>query len=116
MAPLGLPPALLTQQTPIQSRPEIAKPALAERPLQLGDESAVEGARSFADHLQQMVKEVDAQHKTADARTAEFAEGKSHDIHGTMIAMEQADISLRTLSSVRNRLIDAYREVMRMGA
>jgi flagellar hook-basal body complex protein FliE len=33
-----------------------------------------------------------------------------------MIDVEQADISLRMLANVRNRAMDIYREVMRMGS
>jgi flagellar hook-basal body complex protein FliE len=33
-----------------------------------------------------------------------------------MIVMQEADISLRLAANVRNRVIEAYREVMRMGA
>ena len=33
-----------------------------------------------------------------------------------MIAMQKADISFRLFASVRNRALEAYREIMRMGA
>jgi flagellar hook-basal body complex protein FliE len=33
-----------------------------------------------------------------------------------MILMQEADVSLRLAVNVRNRAIEAYREVMRMGA
>jgi flagellar hook-basal body complex protein FliE len=42
--------------------------------------------------------------------------GTHDDVHGTLIAMQEADISLRFAANVRNRVIEAYREVMRMGA
>jgi flagellar hook-basal body complex protein FliE len=35
-------------------------------------------------------------------------------IHETMIALQKADISLRLLLQIRNKAMDAYREVMRM--
>ena len=37
-------------------------------------------------------------------------------IHETLIAVEKADISLKYMMNVRNKLLDAYREVMQMGA
>ncbi len=36
------------------------------------------------------------------------------DLHDAMIAMEKADISLRMLVQVRNKAVDAYKEIMRM--
>jgi flagellar hook-basal body complex protein FliE len=35
-------------------------------------------------------------------------------LHDTMIAMEQADLSFRLMMQVRNKIVDAYQEIMRM--
>ena len=40
--------------------------------------------------------------------------GKNKDIPATMIAMEKADVSLRLLMSVKNKVVAAYEEMMRM--
>ena len=45
-----------------------------------------------------------------------YAKGTQNDLHGTMIAVEKAHISLKLLANVRNRALEAYREIMRMGA
>lgn len=71
---------------------------------------------SFADQVKDFVSDVNGLQKTADTKTTEFATGKSNDIHGTMIAVQQADIALRMVGNVRNRVIEIYREVMRMGS
>ncbi|MEM9068645.1 MAG: flagellar hook-basal body complex protein FliE [Myxococcota bacterium] len=71
---------------------------------------------SFADALEQFVEKVDESQRVAETKSADFAEGRTNDIHGTMIALQRADVSLRLLGSVRNRALEAYREVMRMGA
>jgi len=71
---------------------------------------------SFADQVKDFVGQVDALQKQADQKTDAFANGDSNDIHGTMIAVEQAEISLRLVANVRNRVIEMYREVMRMGS
>jgi flagellar hook-basal body complex protein FliE len=44
----------------------------------------------------------------------ELATGKSNNIHETMIAAEKADLSLRLMVQVRNKIIEAYQEVMKM--
>lgn len=77
-----------------------------------------EGAsgQSFADRLRELVSDVDQTQKTAETVADDYAAGRRHDLHGTMIAMSQADITLRLLANVRNRVLEAYREIMRMGA
>ncbi len=42
-----------------------------------------------------------------------LVEGK-HDLHEVMISMEKADMSFRYMTQVRNKVLDAYSEVMRM--
>ena len=54
--------------------------------------------------------------RTAEAKAADFADGRSNDIHGTMIAMQAADVRMRLLGNVRNRALEAYREIMKMTA
>ena len=70
----------------------------------------------FAERVEEMVQGVnDLQVRAQDASEA-YASGERNDMHGTMIALEQADISFRLVSNIRSRLVDAYREVMRMGS
>ncbi len=45
---------------------------------------------------------------------SEFAAGKRDDIHGTMIALSKADIELRMIGNVRNKIVDAFYEIWRM--
>lgn len=71
---------------------------------------------TFADHLASFVSGIDQTQKAAEHKAEEFAVGHHNDIHGTMIAVEQADIALHLLANVRNRVVDLYREVMRMGS
>lgn len=69
---------------------------------------------SFADSLKKAVNTVDALQKDADVKMQELATGKSQNIHETMIAAEKADIALKLMVQVRNKIIDAYQEIMRM--
>lgn len=70
----------------------------------------------FVDRLTQTLEQVQSSQKTAESMASGFAEGTNNDVHGTMIAMQKADIHLRFITNVRNRVIEAYRETMRMGA
>ena len=42
------------------------------------------------------------------------ATGENVDLHGQMIALEEANISLRTMASVRDKVVDAYQAIWNM--
>jgi flagellar hook-basal body complex protein FliE len=52
--------------------------------------------------------------RQADEAAVKANTGGPVDLHDVMIAMEKADISLRLLVQVRNKAVDAYKEIMRM--
>jgi flagellar hook-basal body complex protein FliE len=69
---------------------------------------------SFADALSRAIGEVNDLQKEADRKAEDLATGRDADIHGTMIALERGDIAFRVMAQVRNKLLEAYQEVMRM--
>ncbi len=73
-----------------------------------------ETGKSFADTLTEAIGQVNELQKTSDVKIQELATGRTDDIAGVMIASEKADIALRTMVQVRNKIIDAYQEIMRM--
>lgn len=74
---------------------------------------ATEGP-SFLDHLKEGVKEVNTINKDADAKAMDLATGREENIHETMLRMTQADLSFNLMVQVRNKVLEAYQEVMRM--
>ena len=70
--------------------------------------------KDFSDVLGDLVKEADELQKDSTSKVEAFAEGKVDDIHDVMIAMTKADVSFRMMLEVRNKLVDAYQEVMRI--
>ncbi len=72
--------------------------------------------QSFADRVEGFVSGVNGQNEHANHMVEDFATGKHNDIHGTMLAVEQAQISMKLLGSLRNKALEAYREIMRAGA
>ena len=52
--------------------------------------------------------------QAADSAARDFAAGKSDDIHGTMIAVTEADIQLRMLGTMKNKVVEAFYELWRM--
>ena len=73
-----------------------------------------ETGKSFADTLTEAIPQVNELQKTSDVKIQELATGRTDDVAGVMIASEKADIALRTMVQVRNKIIDAYQEIMRM--
>ncbi|MGE3759584.1 MAG: flagellar hook-basal body complex protein FliE [Pseudobdellovibrionaceae bacterium] len=72
------------------------------------------GTKSFADTLKDAVANVNSQQQVADQKMQDLAVGKNQDIADVMITAEKADISLKLMTSVRNKIIEAYQEVMKM--
>ena len=68
----------------------------------------------FSSTLESAISNVDSLQQTADARLKSLASGENVDLHGTMIELEKADIALRAMVSVRNKLVNAYEQVMNM--
>ena len=68
----------------------------------------------FADTLKALTKQVDAQLQEADRKAQEFAVGKQQNLHEVMIASEKAGLSFRFLLQIRNKLMEAYQEIIRM--
>lgn len=68
----------------------------------------------FGNVVQRFVEDTNAQQLNADASVTRLATGQSESIHETMLALAKADLSLRVFMEVRNKVIDAYQEVMRM--
>ncbi len=69
---------------------------------------------SFGGMLKGAIGEVNQLQNKADASIEQLIAGESKNLHETMIAMEKADISFRLMMEVRNKIIEAYQEVMRM--
>lgn len=52
--------------------------------------------------------------ENADSLVSSLASGGNVDLHNVMIASEENDVNFRVAIAIRDRLVDAYREVMRM--
>ncbi len=69
---------------------------------------------SFAEMLSGAINNVNGLQKTADEQKMAFAAGKTDNIQDVMIAMEKADIAFQMTLQVRNKVLEAYQEIMRM--
>jgi flagellar hook-basal body complex protein FliE len=71
-------------------------------------------AAGFGDLFVSQLNEVNGRLVQAEHEAQQVALGQTDNLHTVMIHMEEAKLSLQLLAQVRNRLLDAYQEVMRM--
>jgi flagellar hook-basal body complex protein FliE len=69
---------------------------------------------SFADVLADSLKQVNSLQQEADAAIQTLATGGPTTLHDTMLAVQKADLSFRLMMQVRNKIVEAYQEVLRM--
>ncbi|RII29990.1 MAG: flagellar hook-basal body complex protein FliE [Geobacter sp.] len=73
--------------------------------------SPAEGAGKFFSELISKVNDMQTQSENS---IQALASGENKNLHEVMISMEKASISFQFMSSVRNKALEAYQEVMRM--
>jgi flagellar hook-basal body complex protein FliE len=73
-----------------------------------------EGGPDFGSALKDAVGALGQLGAKADASSLSLAKGDPIDIHEVMLNTEQASLGFSMALQVRNKLIDAYQEVMRM--
>jgi len=79
--------------------------------LKSGDVSKV--TASFSEMLEHALNTVDQQEKEVHALNEQFITGQVSDVHSVMIAAERAQLGLQLTVQVRNKVIEAYQEIMR---
>ena len=68
----------------------------------------------FSDFLLKSLNEVNSLELESDHLKEKLALGELDNFHDLSIAMEKASISLQLTSSIRNKVTEAYREIMRI--
>jgi flagellar hook-basal body complex protein FliE len=95
---------VIGQINPNMQLPEVPKAR------DLGGKSDV----SFGDVLKDAISTADQLQKQSDQEIQKLMTGETQDLHTTLIAMQKADLSFQTMMQVRNKIIQAYQEIMRM--
>ena len=108
------PPQTLAAPTALKPIPfsELEKLSPGILPNPIGADPA---APAGFDHLiTGLIQEVSAKQTAAGAAVTGLLSGQNVSLHQTMIAMEEASISLQLMVEVRNKLLESYQELMRM--
>lgn len=86
---------------------------LAEGARSADAASAAQGI-DFTQALESGIREVDAKVQGADALPLDLLTGKVNDFHEIAVQLKSTELSFKFAMEIRNKLVDAYREVMRM--
>ncbi|MFD0049305.1 flagellar hook-basal body complex protein FliE [Actinomycetes bacterium NPDC127524] len=73
-----------------------------------------ESQKSFASVLKDSIEKVNEAQVNSDTLTQKLANGENVDLHQVMIASQQANITMQAALEVRNKVVEAYQEIMRM--
>ena len=87
-------------------------------PLGVAEASAKElpkakNGESFMEVLQKSLEEVNDLQIKGDKALAEIATGQVKDLHQAAIAIDKAEISMKVMLEVRNKALNAYKEILR---
>ena len=86
--------------------------------VRIGQNAKTEGPsgvhKSFSEFLEAQIEDVNDTQIQADKAVASVATGRSHNLHEMMIALDRADVNFRLATKVRNKVVEAYQEIMRM--
>jgi flagellar hook-basal body complex protein FliE len=68
----------------------------------------------FKNVLGSLIKEVDQAQKEADSSLKGLATGETNSIQEVVMKMEEADVSFKLMKEIRNKLLQAYKDIMSM--
>jgi len=78
-----------------------------------GDAATTPAGAGFSDALGRVVDAVESTESQANTAVSGMLSGTT-DVHDAMIALQRADLTLQFSVQIRNRLVQAYNEIMRM--
>jgi flagellar hook-basal body complex protein FliE len=84
---------------------------LGQADLRVEIGKAADERSDFASQLQAAFNHIEQLHADADQQIAALLNGQGEDIHKVMIAVEKANLSFQLMMQVRNKIIQAYRDV-----
>jgi flagellar hook-basal body complex protein FliE len=73
------------------------------------------GAQGFTDQLHKALDTVNASQTRADQATTAYETGQTQDVAKVMLARQEASVGFEATLQVRNKLLSAYQDIMKMG-
>lgn len=97
---------------PIQSVLNSGNIANAMKPVV--QQTPHEAEKSFGAFLKDAIQDVNNQQIESDRLTQKLALGQEVDLHNVMIAAQKASVALNATMEIRNKVVEAYQEIIRM--
>src|SRR5579864_4847514 len=83
-------------------------------PIEIGGPARSSGGSDFQNVLQGAIEQVERSRSDANQSVQNFLSGDGEDLHSTILSVQRADLEFDMLMQVRNKVVSAYQEVMRM--
>lgn len=94
----------------------IRQDQMSIRQPNLGESGGAENIKGggFFEALEKSMSEVNSDQLQADVAIKDLVAGKTKNIHETMLQIQKAELSLKAMMQVRNKILEAYKEIIRM--
>jgi len=83
-------------------------------PIEIGGTAPASGSSEFGNILQGAIDQVEGAGNNANQSVQQFLSGDGEDLHTTVLAVQRANLEFDMLMQVRNKVVSAYQEIMRM--
>ncbi len=88
--------------------------SLIPAPPQLAPPASGSEGSSFSDILSGAINDVESSRASANQSVEQFLSGEGDDLHSTILASQRAELEFQMFMQVRNKVVSAYQEVMKM--
>ena len=92
----------------------LANFAKAEQAAKPAAAAHTEVATPFADTLKSSLTKVNDMQKEKNAMITSFASGENQNVHELMITLQKAGLAMSMTAAMRNKVMEAYRELTRI--
>jgi len=82
--------------------------------LDAKNKSTKEATQSFAETIEESLAKVNEMQAEKSLMIQDFATGKNQNVHELMISLQKAGLAMDMTSAVRNKVMQAYQEIMRI--
>jgi flagellar hook-basal body complex protein FliE len=87
---------------------------LSKIPAEVSAPSVGDGGSSFKNILSSAIGEVESSRNDAAKSVEQFLSGSGEDLHSTILATQRAELEFQMFMQVRNKVVSAYQEIMKM--
>src|SRR5277367_5450045 len=99
----------LSGLSPIAPIAPLDTPSISSTPS-----TGASGGSSFSEILSGAIGEVEGARSSANQSVERFLSGEGEDLHSTILSSQRADLEFQMFMQVRNKVVSAYQEIMKL--